>query len=490
MALPIGPAVAFLFTDIEGSTKSERSVGSAVWAALVARHDKLLRAAIEGSGGVVVKTEGDAFFAAFESPVAAITAAVTAQRAIAAEPWSADLPIQVRMGIHLGAGVLRSVSTTEPEDYVGIDVNYAARIAAAGNGGQIVLTNALVGALPRDLGRLEGLSDVDLVDDGPRTVKDFEEPARLYRLVVPGAAADERPLRTLDVPSNLPGDVTTLVGREAEIDELREVLSGSRIVTLTGPGGSGKTRLGLGVAQAVRTQFPHGVWFIDLATVRDPGLLESTIAVTLDVRESATSGIAEVLGAYLRDRTMLLVLDNLEQLLPDAAQIASRLVRSAPSLRLLVTSRELLRISGEQGYPVPPLDPDASVALFIDRARALRPDFEAAGDALVAIRAICERLGGLPLAIELAAARTRMLNPAMILERLGRSLDLSSGNRDLPERQRTLRGAISWSFELLSDDEKRLFAQARRLRRWRNDRGRSGGGRSGRRSGHRHLRRP
>ena len=460
MALPTGPAVAFLFTDIEGSTRSERSVGSATWATLMGRHDTLVRDAIEHHDGVVVKTEGDAFFAAFAAASAAVAGAVAAQRAILDEPWPEDLTIRVRMGIHLGEGRLRAGrSAGEPEDYVGIDVNYAARIAAAANGGQIVLSDALVVALPAGRAGIAGMGDVQLVDEGPRSVKDFDDPARLYRLVVPGVADDARPLRTTEIPSNLPGEVTVLVGRDDEIWALRDDLRDSRIVTLTGPGGSGKTRLALAVARDVRERFPHGVWFVDLAAVRDPSLIGPAIAATLGVRESPDEGVDGTLRAHLRDRTALLVLDNLEQLLPDGGAIVARLVRDAPHARVLVTSRELLRISGERDHPVPPLSVDAGIALFVDRARSHRPDLVLTDDALAAIRAIAERLGGLPLALELAAARIRLMSPVSILERLGRSLDLGGGARDLPERQRTLRGAIAWSHDLLAADERILFAR-------------------------------
>lgn len=459
MTLPTGPAVTFLFTDIEGSTRSERAVGSAAWAALVARHDALLRAAIEAAGGVVVKTEGDAFFAAFASPAGAVEAAVAAQRAVAGESWAGGLTLRVRMGLHLGEGRLREGRTPgDAEDYVGIDVNYAARIAAAANGGQIVLSDALVGALPRELGRIPGIGIVSLVDEGPRTVKDFDEPLPLHRLVVPGVADDDRSLRTTEVPSNLPGEVTPLVGREDEVSRLGESLRESRIVTLTGPGGSGKTRLGLAVARAARDRFPGGVWFVDLSAIRDPGLIGPAIAAAIDVRETPERTADEALRLHLRDRRALLVLDNVEQLLPDGAGVVAGLVRGAPELRVLATSRELLRISGERGHPVPPLGVEDGVALFVDRARARRPDLVLDAESLAAIRAISERLGGLPLAIELAAAPIRFLGPATILERLGRALDLGGGARDLPERQRTLRGAIAWSYELLGPEERRLFA--------------------------------
>lgn len=463
MRLPTGPSVTFLFTDIEGSTRLERAAGATAWARQVARHDEVLRAAIEGHGGVVVKTEGDAFFAAFARPVDAIVSAAAAQRAIAAEPWPADSPIRIRMGLHLGDGRLRQgLAEGAPQDYVGIDVNYAARIAAAGNGGQVVVSDTLAKAIAAVLDapspeRPGDLHDAELVDDGLRAVKDFDEPLRLFRLVVPRAADDARALRTTEVPSNLPGEVTAFVGRESELERLRGLLGGSRILTLTGPGGSGKTRLALALAHEVRRSFPHGVWFVDLAAVRDAALLEPTIATALGVRESAERPIAEALRSHLRDRITLLVVDNLEQLLPEAAAGVARLVRDALHLRVVVTSRELLRIAGEQGYVVPPLDLGAGIRLFEDRARAHRPDLAINDEAKRAIREICERLGGLPLAIELAAARIRLLSPSQILERLARSLDLAGGTRDVPERQRTLRGAIDWSHELLGEPEQRLF---------------------------------
>ena len=364
------------------------------------------------------------------------------------------------MGIHLGEGRLRArLAPGDPEDYVGIDVNYSARIATAANGGQIVLSAPLVDALPADLARLPGMEDVAVVQDGLRAVKDFEEPVPLFRLVVPGAADDDRPLRTSEVPSNLPGDVTSLVGRETEIELVHRDLDAARIVTLTGPGGSGKTRLAVAAARDLRDRYPHGVWLVDLAAVTDAGLVEPVIATAVGVRESPEHTIAEALRTHLRDRTALLVLDNLEQLLPAAADVVAGLVRSAPNVRVLLTSRELLRIAGERVHHVPPLDSDEGTALFIDRARAHRPDLAFTEDALTAVRAIAERLDGLPLALELAAARVRMLTPRLILERLGRSLDLGGGARDLPERQRTLRGAIGWSYELLPDPQRRLFGR-------------------------------
>jgi len=458
MALPTGPAVTFLFTDIEGSTNFERSVGSSAWAGVVARHDELLRQAIETNGGAVVKTEGDAVFAAFERPRSAVAAAIDGQRALAAETWPSGAALRVRMGMHTGEGRIRGGRAEgDPEDYVGIDVNYAARIAAAGNGGQIVLSEALVEAIGGAESGLDGDGQVRLADEGLRAVKDFDEPQRLHRLVVVGAADDARPLRTLTAPSNLPADVTELLGRDADLERLRGELADTRVLTLTGPGGSGKTRLALGLGRAVLDRFPHGVWFVDLAGLTQPHLVETTIAAALAVHESPDKPIGDVLREHLRERTTLLLLDNLEQLLPPAAQTVALLVRVAPKLCVVVTSRELLRIAGERGYAVPPLDIAAGMELFEDRASAIRPDLEFTDDARLAIRAICGRLGGIPLAIELAAARVRLMSPALILERLAGSLDLAGSARDVPERQRTLRGAIAWSHDLLSEPERGLF---------------------------------
>jgi predicted ATPase/class 3 adenylate cyclase len=459
-SLPIGPAVSFLFTDIEGSTRLERAVGGATWAEVVADHDSRLRGAIEAVGGHVVKTEGDATFAAFGEPRAALEAVVAGYRALAGAPFAGGAEVRVRAGLHTGVGRLRAdLAPGAPPDYVGIDVNYAARVAAAANGGQVLVSDALVAALRVGDGAATApeLDGAGLVDEGLRSLKDFEEPARLHRLVIPGAAEDARPLRTLDAPSNLPHEATTLVGRDAEIARLAEELQQGRIVTLTGPGGSGKTRLAIGVAEVVRGGFPHGTWFVDLSAIREADVFEPTIAQTIGIRESSDRTLAEALRGFLRDRQVLLLLDNLEQLLPPAAAATAALVRGAPGLRILATSRELLRIGGEHGYVVPPLDVAAGVALFEDRARMHRPDLVLDEAARATITEICERLDGLPLAIELAAARIRILSPAAILERLGRSLDLAGGARDLPERQRTLRGAIDWSHELLDDGERRLF---------------------------------
>ncbi|HEV7810370.1 MAG TPA: adenylate/guanylate cyclase domain-containing protein, partial [Candidatus Limnocylindrales bacterium] len=374
MGLPTGPTVTFLFTDIEGSTRLERAVGPDAWASVVARHDEIARSAIEAAGGSVVKTEGDAVFAAFPEADDAVAAAVHLQRALADEAWPGATSLAVRAGLHTGQGRLRDDrGGADAPDYVGIDVNYTARLAAAANGRQLVVSDVTLRSL-EDVKEVAGRLGVTFVDEGLRALRDFEEPARVHRVVIPAAADDTRPLRTLEAPSNLPSDVTSLVGRDAEVAEAAEALTNSRVVTLSGPGGSGKTRLALAVARATRDRFPHGTWFVDLAAIREPAFIEPSIATTLGIRESRDEPFEIVLRGYLRGRSVLLVLDNLEQLLPAAADIVATLVRGAPDLRILATSRELLRITGERAFPVPPLDIAAGVELFIERARGHRVD--------------------------------------------------------------------------------------------------------------------
>ena len=446
MSLPVGD-VTFLFSDIEGSTRLARELGADRWAALLRDHDSAASTAVETAGGTVVKHEGDGMFAVFADPRAAAGAAVNLCRAAVRLAPDDAHPIRVRIGIHSGVGMV----TESGADYVGLDVHYAARLAAAGNGGQVLVSDTSVRRLSD--APLEG----NLVDDGFHRLRDFDEPRRIHRLVVDGVADDERPLRTADLPTNLPEPVTTFVGREREVREVAELLGRSRLVTLTGPGGTGKTRLAIGSAGRVRHRFPDGTWFVDLAPVRDPGLIPSAIAGAVGVRESPDVPILDMLREHLRERQLLLVVDNLEQLLPDGADTVAGLLKTAPGLRVLVTSREVLRITGEQEYPVPPLGGGEAVELFVERARLVHPAFELTEASLPAVTAIAERLEGLPLAVELAAARIRLFAPERILERLGRSLDLGEGARDLPERQRTLRGAIAWSVDLLNPAEQALF---------------------------------
>ena len=447
--LPQG-IVTFFFSDVEGSTRLAQALGADRWEALLGRHDLLVDAAVADVGGVVVKHEGDGVFAAFADAPAAVAAAVAFGRALASIRDDQDRQqARVRIGIHTGEGRLTAAGL----DYVGIDVHYAARVAGAANGGQIALSDttwtALAGVIP---------DGTTIVSVGPRRLKDFEEPKPLHMLVVPGAADDDRHLRTIDAPTNLPTPPTNFVGREDDLTTLAAVLAETRLLTLSGPGGTGKTRLALRLAASVADRFPGGTWFVDLAPVRDPSLVAGTIAAALELREEPGVPIAQTLRARLQPLVVLLVLDNLEQLLPDAATDVAELLRSAPGLRVVITSRERLRVAGEHEYGVPPLDADGGVQLFLDRARLVRPDAVRDDADLAAVRAIVERLEGLPLAIELAAARIRMFGPEAILERLTTSLDLLAGGaRDLPERQRTLRGAIAWSHDLLSADEQAIF---------------------------------
>ena len=476
-ALPTG-TVAFVFTDIEGSTRLAQTLPDERWSSLLARHRELIRAAVRAFDGVEVATEGDGFFVVFERTADAVAATVEAQRMLAAEPWAEDGQVRVRMGIHTGDGRLDADGS-----YVGADVHRAARVAAAGHGGQVLLsetTSALIaGELPTGV-ELRGL--------GEHRLKDLR-PERICELVIAGLRSDFPPIRSLDRrPNNLPTQLTSFVGRDAELAEAGRLLESTRLLTLTGPGGTGKTRLSLQLAVNVSDGFPDGIWFVALEPVRDPALIAGTILVTLGLVESAGRSARDVLTEWLAPKQALLVLDNFEQVI-DGAPIVSDLLRAAPRLSAIVTSRAPLRVSGEQEYPVPGLPAprdvlalsdlekmnlriedrrlDAAgatqfeaVRLFIARAVAVRPDFHVTNDNAPAVAGIAARLHGMPLAIELAAARVKLLSPDAILERLEHQLGvLAAGSRDLPERQQTLRGAIAWSHDLLDAGQRRLLAR-------------------------------
>lgn len=456
-----GATLTFLFTDIEGSTRLEQRVGTARYAGLRERHRELLRAAFTAANGTEQGTEGDSFFVTFESARDAIEAAAAGQRALAAEPWPEGGRVTVRMGLHSGEASLVNGSL------VGLDINRAARIGAAGHGGQVVVsaaTRALVGEQPGP-----GLSWRDL---GEHRLKDLATPERLAQLVVDGLPADFPRLRGAVGVGDLPTPLTTFVGRAAELEELTRLLASSRLLTLTGPGGTGKTRLGLEVARRSELSFPDGAWWVPLESITDPDLVPATIAQRLALPDRGGPDPVARLEEHLEARTALLVLDNFEQVM-GAAPLVGRLLAAAPGLRVMVTSREGLRISGEQEYQVPPLaapDPASTqdpavltgseaASLFLERARALRPEYEPSEADIRAIAEICYRLDGLPLAIELAAARIRLLSPPAIVARLDKSLALLAGGaRDLPSRQQTLRGAIAWSHGMLGADDQRLFA--------------------------------
>jgi predicted ATPase/class 3 adenylate cyclase len=417
--LPSG-TVTFLFTDVAGSTKLLHEHGAG-YADLLGAHRAVVRAALTGHGGTEVDTQGDAFFAAFARASDAVAAANDIRDGLG------DGPIRVRIGVHTGEPLVT------PEGYVGLDVHRAARIAAAAHGGQVVLSQTT-----RDL--LD--SDRQVRDLGMHRLKDLIEAERLFQL----GDGEFPPLRTLD-QTNLPIAASPLLGRERELEELVELLENRRLVTITGAGGTGKTRMALQVAAELVGTVADGVFWVPLGALADSSLVASEIAQAI--------GAPDDLGAFLRDRELLLLLDNFEHLLDAAATIADLLAR-APHLHVLATSRAPLRISGETEYPLDPLKPVDAVALFVERARALGRDIEP--DAT--IEAICTRLDSLPLAIELAAARTRLLPPATLLTRLERALPLlTDGARDAPERQRTLRATIEWSYDLLDDASRRLLAR-------------------------------
>jgi predicted ATPase/class 3 adenylate cyclase len=445
--LPTG-TVTFLFTDIEGSTRLLQELGDG-YAAVRDGHAAIVRQAIAEGGGVEVSTEGDSFFVAFASPARAVRAAVAAQRGLAGHDWSPAPPVRVRMGLHTGEGVLGG------DNYVGLDVNRAARIAAAGHGGQILVSDATRGLVAQVLP--DGASFRDL---GEHRLKDIALPVRLHELVVEGLPSDFPPPRTLDArPTNLPVQLTSFVGREVELAEVKALLERSRLLTLTGAGGTGKSRLALQVAGELLLDFKDGVFFVDLSSVTDPALVPAAVAKGLGVPEVAGRPIIEVVNDHLRDRELLLVVDNFEQVAA-AGPVIEQLLTTAPKLKVLVTSRVALALRGEQEYQVPALGRAEAVRLFTERARAMRPGFQVTGDNAGAVAEITARLDGLPLAIELAATRTKVLTPEQLLPLLRRRLSLlTAGARTLPERQRTLRDAIAWSHDLLDPAERRLFAR-------------------------------
>jgi len=464
VASPPTGTVTFLFTDIEGSTKLWEDNAPAMQAAL-ARHDELLRRAIEERGGYVFKTIGDAFCCAFPSALHALEAVLAAQPALLSEGWEKTGPLRVRMALHTGSADERR------GDYFGPPVNRVARLLSAGHGGQVLLSSAT-----QELVRDTLPEGARLRDLGERRLKDLFRPERVFQLIAPELPTSFPPLKTLDARiNNLPAQPTPLVGRERELKEVCDLLRGEgvRLLTLTGPGGIGKTRLGLQVAAELLDEFEDGVFFAALAPITDPSLVASAIAEPLGVVEAGDQPLEEGLKGYLRGKELLLLLDNFEQVL-GAAPLVGELLSACPKLKVLATSRSVLRVYGEQEYPVPPLElPDhkrlpsverltqyEAVRLFIERAKAASPDFSVTNENAPAVAEICVRLDGLPLAIELAAARIKLLTPRAMLERLGSRLKLVTGGaRNLPERQRTLRSTIEWSHALLEEGERVLFAR-------------------------------
>jgi predicted ATPase/class 3 adenylate cyclase len=457
--LPTG-TVTFLFTDIEGSTSLVRELGDD-YGPLLADHCRIMRAAIQEGGGSEISTEGDSFFAVFPSAAGAVAATVAAQRGLASHPWPDGASVRVRMGLHTGDGKLGG------DSYIGLDVHRAARIAAAGHGGQVLLSSATRGLVEAALA--PGLALRDL---GGHRLKDLAVPEHLYQLDIGELPKDFPELRSLDArPNNLPAQLTSFIGRDGEIAAITELLEGVRLVTLTGPGGIGKTRLALQVAARRLDRHPDGVFIVELGSITDPALVPAAIAAVLAVREAPGRPIPELLAEALRDRQILLVLDNFEHV-TEAASIVTELLAAAAGLRVLVTSRTVLHVRGEREFAVSPLaipDPESlpslealsqyeGVALFVARAREARPEFGITRESAPAVAEIVARLDGLPLAIELAAAKARLLTPDAILGRLGSRLAfLGGGARDLPARQQTLRNAIDWSFGLIPEPQQSLL---------------------------------
>jgi predicted ATPase len=410
--------VTFLFTDIEGSTALLHELGDR-YTEVLAEHHRVIREAFSRNHGVEVDTQGDAFFVAFARARDAVLAAGEAQNGLA------DGPVRVRMGIHTGEPVITD------EGYVGIDIHRAARVMSAGHGGQVLVSETTAGLLD---------STVELRDLGEHRLKDLTAPQRLFQL----GDDDFRPLKTL-YRTNLPIQPTPLVGRERELEEAGSLIRSHRLVTLIGPGGSGKTRLALQLAAEAVDAYPDGVFWVPLQAIRDPALVENAIG--------ASVGADGTLIGHVAKKRLVLLLDNFEQVV-DAAPTVSSILAEAENVRVLVTSREPLRLDSERRYPVEPLAVQDATTLFIERAQAVAPDFRATS----AVEEICKRLDSLPLAIELAAARVALLDSDELLARLDRRLPLlKSSSRDAPPRQQTLRAAIEWSYELLDDSERALF---------------------------------
>jgi predicted ATPase/class 3 adenylate cyclase len=441
MATRPSGTVTFLFTDIVGSTGRWERDRQAM-AATLAQHDSFLSTAVLEAGGLVVKHTGDGMLAVFVSAAAAVVAAVDAQRRLATGPWPTD-PVTVRMGLHSGEAV-------EAEgDYFGPTLNRAARVMAAGWGGQVLCTQATV-ELARDR-VAEGIGFQSL---GEHRLRDMSQPIALWQVTHPELADRFPPPRSLEhAVGNLPTMLSHFVGRAGEVRQLRHALADARLLTLTGVGGVGKTRLALEIAAEVEHDHPDGVWWCELAPLGDPGAVPGVVAGTFGVVPEPGRPLLDTLAAHLAPRRALLVLDNCEHLLDIAADLADNLCRRCPGLRVLTTSREPLGIDGEHTYAVRPLTGDDAVSLFVERARGVQPAFVADD----ATRQICARLDGIPLALEMAAARLRSMQPAEILARLDERFRLLVGGRRAAERQQTLRATVAWSHELLDDRERRVF---------------------------------
>ena len=466
-APPTG-TVTFLFTDIEGSTRLSQQYPDAM-PALLARHHQILRENIEAQNGVVFQIIGDSFSAAFPSAGEALSAALGAQRSLHREPWS-PAPIKVRMGIHTGTAQAEAVSGEVRYDgYTTLALTQ--RIMSAGHGGQVLLSRTA-----HELTRAKLPEQVRLVDLGECNLKDILHPEHLYQLAATDLPSEFPPLKALEsFQHNLPPQLTSFIGREKEIDELKQLIAGQRLITLTGSGGAGKTRLALRVAGDLLHGFVNGVWFVELAPLDDPELVTQTLLSLFKLREDDPQGhrsSLEILQDHLRSRSILLILDNCEHLIEACARVSESLLRTCPELRILASSREALGVPGEMSYRVPSLrtpGPDDllhlehpmeidSIRLFVERGTTAKPDFRLTKENTQFVAQVCSRLDGIPLAIELAAARVNVLSPEQIASRLDdRFRLLTGGARTALPRQQTLRAMIDWSYSLLSEAEKTLF---------------------------------
>jgi predicted ATPase/class 3 adenylate cyclase len=452
--------VTFLFTDVEGSTRLWEEHGEEMNAAL-ARHDELLRRAVGSHHGHVVKTTGDGGYAVFPTAHDGVGAALEAQRSLSQEDWG-PAPFRVRMGIHTGEAELRD------GDYFGPVLNRAARLMGAGHGGQVLLSQVTTDLAGDSLPAGVGLRDL-----GVHRLRDLSRPERVFQLLGPGCAAEFPPLRTLDAfPGNLPAQLSSFVGRTAELTRLRDELARQRLVTLTGVGGVGKTRLALEVAGEAAPDYPDGAWLVELAGVRDPNMVAEAVVASFGLQPLAGFSAAALLLEFLQTKALLLVLDNCEHLLRPVGNLVGQVMRACPTVRVLATSREGLNVVGERMLGVASLEvPDDgagldaiaacdAVVLFGERARAVKINFGLDASNADAVGQVCRRLDGIPLAIELAAARVGMLTPSELAGRLDHRFRLlAGGQRSAVERHQTLRAAIDWSYELLSDAEKLLLAR-------------------------------
>jgi predicted ATPase/class 3 adenylate cyclase len=451
----------YLFTDIEGSTRLWETEPDKMRPAL-ARHDTIVRTCVEGNGGTVVKMSGDGVHAVFADPLDAVRATLELQRTIAELKATEGVALQIRCGMHAG------VDERRDNDFFGSGVNRAARIMSVAHGGQVLLSQAVAALVS---GRLP--DGVSLRDLGAVRLRDLASPERVYQVVHQQLRQGFPPLRSLEAtPNNLPQQLTSFVGRERELADIRNQLGNTRLLTLFGAGGLGKTRLSLQVAAEVLDDYPDGVWFVDLAPMTDARLVPQAAASVLDVKEEVGRPVLEALVKFVDDRKLLLILDNCEHLLHACAELVTQLLRSGPHLRILASSRQPLQVAGETTYHVPSLsvpEPQGTVTiqvlaqyeavrLFVDRARAVQPSFQITDTNSRAVVDICHRLDGIPLAIEFAAARVRALSVDEISARLNdRFRLLTGGDRTALPRQQTLRASIGWSYDLLTDHERALL---------------------------------